>query len=120
MATVGAAIYVPSVFGGLLPKAGEGPPREIMESGFLKLHAEATIAPSTDSKEAKTLRGLFQFNKDTGYLYTAALLCETGLLLAEKRGKLAGGCKTPASALGSDLTQRILNAMDTGLDITEA
>eukprot|EP00934_Nitzschia_sp_Nitz4_P003046 Nitzschia sp. Nitz4//scaffold209_size42451//9844//11318//NITZ4_007355-RA/size42451-processed-gene-0.57-mRNA-1//1//CDS//3329541691//3036//frame0 len=116
---IGAAVSVPSVFGGFLPKAGEGPSREDMENGFLKLHATATAVSKSNPSETKELEGLFQFNKDTSYLYTAALLVETGTLLVEKKGVIAGGCKTPASALGGDLTQRILKEMDVSLTIKE-
>ena len=59
------------------------------------------------------------FNKDIGYLYTAALLAETGMLLLEKLGKGNGGVMTPAVALGSDLTQRILKTMDTSFELKE-
>jgi short subunit dehydrogenase-like uncharacterized protein len=65
------------------------------------------------------LHSKFHFNKDIGYLYTAALLAETGMVLLEKHGKLSGGVMTPAVALGSDLTQRILKTMDTSFEIKE-
>jgi len=111
---IGAAVAAPKLFSGCLPKAGEGPSRYDMEHGFLKLHAIGTLTTGKTQ-----LEGIFQFNKDVSYLYTAALLCETGMLLVEKYGTLEGGCKTPASALGSDLTQRILTQMDTSLEVKE-
>ena len=110
-------IYVPSVFGYFVPKPGEGPSREDMENGFLKLHGFGTMVDKDGN--SKKLTSKFTFNKDTGYLYTAVLLVETGMLLVEKYGSLAGGCKTPASALGNDLTQRILKEMDTSFDMKE-
>ena len=110
-------IYLPSVFGYFVPKPGEGPSRDDMEAGFLKLHGFA-IAVDKDGNEKK-LQSKFTFNKDTAYLYTAVLLVETGMLLVEKFGSLSGGCKTPAAALGNDLTQRILKEMDTSFDIKE-
>lgn len=119
---LGAATYVPSVFGSFLPKAGEGPSREDMEHGFLKLHATATMVDQNSGDSESTTRqltGLFQFQKDTGYLYTAALLCETGILLVEKYGSLTGGCQTPASALGGELTERILKNLEASLEIKE-
>lgn len=119
-----AAVALPSIFGSLGPKPGEGPSRETMEAGSLKLHAIGTMrekdGPNKD-KERK-VRGLFQFNKDIGYLYTAVLLVETGMALLAKSSSpkgLKGGCQTPASALGSDLTQRILKEMDTSMEVTE-
>ena len=121
-AAVGATVYGPSFLAGLvkplIPQSGQGPSREDMERGFLKLHAIANLKDKETHKN-RQLKALFEFRKDTGYLYTAALLCETGLLLLEKYGSLEGGCLTPASALGSDLTERILNHMDTFLEIKE-
>mmetsp|Transcript_128795 Transcript_128795/g.191986 ORF Transcript_128795/g.191986 Transcript_128795/m.191986 type:complete len:409 (-) Transcript_128795:203-1429(-) len=110
-------IALPSVFQYLVPKPGEGPSREDMETGFLKLHGYGTMVAKDGSE--KKLASLFQFNKDTGYLYTAALLVETGMLLVEKFGSLSGGCKTPASALGNDLTQRILKEMDSSFEVKD-
>ena len=61
----------------------------------------------------------FHFGKDVAYLYTAALLVETGMLLLEKRKTIAGGIMTPAIVLGSDLMQRILEKMDATFEIRE-
>lgn len=126
---IAAAVALPSVFGGLGPKPGEGPDRETMEAGYLKLHAIGTMVSAdtkdganSDKQKERKIQGLFQFNKDTGYLYTAVLLAETGMTLLSKmktNERLKGGCLTPASALGSDLTQRILKEMDTSLEIME-
>jgi len=111
-------VTVPSVFQYFVPKPGEGPSRENMENGFLTLHGFGTMVNKQDGKERK-LSSKFQFNKDTGYLYTAVLLIETGMLLVKKYGSLSGGCQTPASALGNELTQRILQEMDTSFEIKE-
>lgn len=116
-----AAVAVPSVFERFLPQPGEGPDRADMEKGFLKLYAWGTMVKEEeeDSDSELKLAAKFQFNKDTGYLYTAVMLVETGMVLLEKYGTLDGGCKTPASALGSDLTQRILKEMDTSFEVKE-
>lgn len=124
---IAAATYQPTLFGRFLPPTGEGPSREDMEKGYLKLHAQAFMVdknnnkdePNNNKEDRRELKGLFEFRKDTAYLYTAALLCETGLLLLEKYGSLEGGCWTPASALGGDLTERILKNMDASLEIQE-
>lgn len=127
---MGVSIHVPTLSGlvsSMIPKSGEGPSREEMERGFLKLYATAimvdknTTTTTTDSNNnnMKNLQGLFHFRKDTGYLYTAALLCETGLLLVEKYGTLEGGCLTPATALGGSLTERILKELEASLEIKE-
>jgi short subunit dehydrogenase-like uncharacterized protein len=117
---VGVSIHAPILSGlvaPLVPKTGEGPSREDMERGFLKLYTTASMVNKTDPTSKKDLQGLFHFQKDTGYLYTAALLCETGILLVEKFGTLEGGCLTPATALGGALTERILKELDASLEI---
>jgi short subunit dehydrogenase-like uncharacterized protein len=92
-----------------------------MEAGFLKLYAWGTMVKEEEGGDNSELKvaAKFQFNKDTGYLYTAVMLVETGMVLLDKYGTLSGGCKTPASALGSDLTQRILKEMDTSFEVKE-
>jgi short subunit dehydrogenase-like uncharacterized protein len=99
-----------------LPQPGEGPDRQTMEEGYMTLHGRGVMIKN--GKEM-VLHSKFHFNKDIGYLYTAALLAETGMVLLEKHGKLSGGVMTPAVALGSDLTQRILKTMDTSFEIKE-
>jgi short subunit dehydrogenase-like uncharacterized protein len=115
---LGAAVVAPSVFQRFLPQPGEGPNRDDMEEGYLKLHAFGTMVGVEDETK-RQVAATFQFNKDTGYLYTAVMLVETGMLLVEKFGALPGGVKTPASALGGDLTQRLLKQMDTSFEVKE-
>jgi short subunit dehydrogenase-like uncharacterized protein len=118
-----AAIAAPSIFQRFLPEPGEGPDRKTMEEGFLTLHAFGTMITNNknddEGKEEKKLAAKFHFKKDVAYLYTAALLVQTGMLLAEKYGSLSGGVKTPAAALGSDLTQRILKEMEATFELKE-
>lgn len=111
-----AAILVPPMKH-FLPQPGEGPDRQTMEEGYMTLYGRGIMVK--DGKEIK-LTSKFHFNKDIGYLYTAALLAETGMVLLEKLdGKVDGGVMTPAAALGSDLTQRILKTMDTSFELKE-
>lgn len=120
---VGASMLIPSVFSGFVPQPGDGPDREAMENGYLKLHGIATLIKEQGDGEGeqqqRRIQSLFQFNKDTGYLYTAALLAETGMELLRLRGTIPGGCKTPASALGHNLTERILKSLDCSFEIRE-
>lgn len=113
--SLAAAIMMPPMKR-FLPQPGEGPDRQTMEEGYMTLHGHGIIVK--DGKETK-LESKFHFNKDIGYLYTAALLAETGMVLLEKLGKVQGGVMTPAVALGSDLTRRILKTMDTSFEIKE-
>lgn len=125
-----AAIMFPKLLSAIVPQPGDGPDRKTMEEGSMILHGigkmvSPTTATSgsseTDEIEGKKVKAEFRFNKDLSYLYTAVLLVETGILLVEKSSgtgdKINSGILTPAAALGSDLTQRILKEMDTSFHI---
>jgi short subunit dehydrogenase-like uncharacterized protein len=122
-AILAAALTLPRVFDFLLPQPGEGPDRKVMEEGSLTLHGIGSMT-SEDGEMSKVIRSKFQFNKDVAYLYTSVLLVETGMLLVEKAAFSSGttlkcGILSPAAALGSDLTQRILKEMDASFEIME-
>ncbi|GKY96458.1 hypothetical protein MPSEU_000605300 [Mayamaea pseudoterrestris] len=117
-ALLAAAIAAPSVFGRFLPSPGEGPDRETMENGYLILHGLGVMRKLSSEKEEIKIQSTFQFNKDIGYLYTAALLVETGLLLLESTTN-QGGVMTPAVAFGSRLTERIVKELDASFEIKE-
>lgn len=114
-----AAIAIPSL-NWLLPQPGDGPDREEMENGFFTLTSFGTVALADGS--TKKLKSRFHFNKDVGYLYTAALLVETGILLLEKveaKTLRSVGVVTPEVALGHDLLGRILGNLDSEFEIAE-
>jgi short subunit dehydrogenase-like uncharacterized protein len=125
-ALLAAAMVVPPLQA-MLPAPGEGPSREQLERGYLTLHGRATVSCPSDASDAegkadveRAVVGTFHFGKDTGYLYTAAMLVETGLLLLERTAgmnKMSGGVWTPASALGHDLTVRLLDRLDAMLEV---
>lgn len=127
-----AAILFPKLVGSIIPQPGDGPDRKVMEEGSLTVHGVGKMVSATttssgsseaDAVEQKKVKAKFFFNKDVSYLYTAVLLVETGILLVEKSlstgEEISGGVLTPASALGSDLTQHILKKMDTSFHIEE-
>lgn len=89
-----------------------------MENGYLILHGLGVMRKLSDDKEEHRIQSTFQFNKDIGYLYTAALLVESGLLLLDSTTK-QGGVMTPAVAFGSRLTSRIVERLDASFDIKE-
>ena len=101
-----------------MPAPGEGPDRETMENGYLILHGLGVIRKMSPEKEEYCVQSKFQFNKDIGYLYTAALLVESGLLLLESSTK-RGGVMTPAAAFGNRLTARIVERLDATFEIKE-
>mmetsp|Transcript_11871 Transcript_11871/g.34271 ORF Transcript_11871/g.34271 Transcript_11871/m.34271 type:complete len:433 (-) Transcript_11871:154-1452(-) len=119
---IAGAIFLPSIFQRFVPKPGEGPTREDMENGYMTLYGVATMKPKDgDDTATKTtkIKTKFHFNKDIGYLYTAALLVETGMTLLAKSSSLSGGVSTPAAALGDDLMQRILQELDASWELEE-
>lgn len=106
---IGAALYV-SPLQKILPKPGEGPDRDTMDAGYLRLHGRGLMVKDDDKENPIPIYSQFHFKKDIGYLMTAELLMETGMLLVEKdkAGTLTtSGVLTPAVAFGSDLTKRI-------------
>jgi short subunit dehydrogenase-like uncharacterized protein len=118
-ALLAAAIAAPSIFGRFLPAPGQGPDRETMEEGYLILHGLGVMRKLSTDKDEYKIQSTFRFNKDIGYLYTAALLVETGLLLLESSSSKQGGVMTPAVAFGSRLTQRIVKELDASFEIQE-
>lgn len=114
---VGAALILPTFLGKyIIPQPGEGPDRATMERGYAILHSRGLVRFPNDD-QVKEIRGTFHFHKDISYLYTAALLVETGILLTQYDGE--GGVVTPEVALGHALTERILERLDVTLTIEE-
>ena len=115
-ALLGAAITAPSVFSRFMPAPGEGPDRATMEDGYLVLHGLGVMRKLSTDKEELHVRSTFRFNKDIGYLYTAALVVESGILLLESTTK-HGGVLTPAATFGNQLTKRIVSMLDATFDL---
>ena len=88
---------------GGLPKPGEGPSKEERETGFYDL---LYIAEAGDGR---TVRAAIKGDMDPGYGSTAKILGEAAVCLARDtpRGAAAGGCWTPASAMGAALIARL-------------
>ncbi|KAL7567449.1 hypothetical protein ACA910_021407 [Epithemia clementina (nom. ined.)] len=121
-ARIAGAVALPSLFSGLVPQPGEGPDRDVMENSYMTLHAVAKIRTGgkqgEEEKESLVL-GKFHFGKDIGYLYTAYILVEVGMVLLDKhaKGTTVGGVITPAVAMGHELTERLLQTLDATLTI---
>ena len=118
---VGASMYI-TPLQSFLPQPGEGPDREAMDSGYLRLHGYGFMVKEDDKETPIPIYSLFHFKKDIGYLMTAELLMETGMLLVEKdkAGTLTGGCITPAVAFGSELTKRITTEMEVDFKLQDS
>lgn len=91
----------------VLPKPGEGPSREAIESGYF-------ISDVIGWVDGQTVRSRVKGQRDPGYGATATMLVESAICLA--RGELTseGGILTPMSAMGDTLIDRLQAA---GLEI---
>lgn len=110
-ALVGAAVMAPRVFARFLPAPD-------MDAGYLKLHGRGRMV-ERDGKETP-LKSTYHFPLDTGYLMTAQMLVEAGMVLLEKAKAGPGGVLTPAAALGSDIVARLDKELDAKFELSEA
>jgi short subunit dehydrogenase-like uncharacterized protein len=86
----------------LVPKPGEGPTAEERENGFFQLK----IYGKTD--DGRSLRMTVSGDRDPGYGSTSKMLAESAVCLARDRLDIGGGFWTPASAMGSQLAERLV------------
>jgi short subunit dehydrogenase-like uncharacterized protein len=106
------ALMVP-FFRRFLPQPGEGPSREAMEAGWTMIHGRGKMVGADGAQT--DLRATYRFQKDTGYLETAHMLVECGMLLLEK--PRATGVVTPAVAFGSDAVARLDAALGAKMEV---
>ena len=87
----------------VLPKSGEGPSREVRETG----HWEVVLIGTMD--DGTTMRARVRGEGDPSAESTSRMLAEAALCLAEDGDEIpvAGGSWTPASALGDLLLTRL-------------
>jgi short subunit dehydrogenase-like uncharacterized protein len=86
-----------------LPKPGEGPTEEAINSGFFDIELLG-LHPSDSSKN---MRIRVKGDKDPGYGSTSKMIAESALALAQDDLPVAGGFWTPASAMGDALLKRL-------------
>jgi short subunit dehydrogenase-like uncharacterized protein len=87
------------------PSSGFGPTGERLERWRWRMSARAM----TD--RGRTFDGVLDADGHPGYLATARLLGEAGMLLSEQGATpAAGGCLTPAAALGTEHLDRFARA----------
>lgn len=118
----GVAIYGPKALQKyILPEPGDGPTRQTMEEGWMKLWGKGHYQKEgEENKEHIPVYTLFHFKKDIGYLMTAELLVETGMLLLERDAStLGGGVLTPAAAFGGELRKRITTQLEADFFISD-
>ncbi|MEM6366901.1 MAG: saccharopine dehydrogenase NADP-binding domain-containing protein [Myxococcota bacterium] len=93
-----------------LPSAGEGPSPEAIESGFFKILLSGRREGREFARVTVTGR------RDPGYGATACMLSESAICLAAQPATPgSGGVLTPATAMGTELVER-LNESDVGFE----
>ena len=85
----------------MLPAPGEGPTREQRENGFFNLLMIGRTADGDD------VRLRIKGDRDPGYGSTSKMLAESAICLARGKSDAAGGCWTPAAAMGDPLLRRL-------------
>ena len=98
-----------AVLGRVLPSPGEGPGEEARRKGFFKIEIVARTSGGRRYRTRVEAQG------DPGYAATAVMLGESALCLAldEDRLPARAGVLTPATAMGSRLTDRLRAAGQT-------
>lgn len=85
----------------VLPAPGEGPDDDAREAGFFNLMQVGKLEDGTE------MRTRITGDRDPGYGSTSKMLAEAAVSLAMNESPAAGGCWTPASALGDALYRRL-------------
>ena len=86
-----------------LPQPGSGPSEQQMTNGHFKL---ALLARHPEDK-AKNVLAYVQGDRDPGYGATAKMLAESAVCLAQDGSNAPGGFRTPATAMGTALIDRL-------------
>jgi short subunit dehydrogenase-like uncharacterized protein len=87
----------------LLPKPGEGPSRETQQNGYFEITLLGLNPEDPEGNVRATVKG----DRDPGYGSTAKMLAESAVCLAMDELDVGGGFWTPASAMGTQLIERL-------------
>jgi len=87
-----------------LPAPGEGPNKKQREAGFYELFFYAVHPESKEKDMLVKVTG----DMDPGYGSTSKMLGEAAVCLALDKPRVGGGCWTPASAMGQQLLDRLI------------
>ncbi|MCG8369271.1 MAG: saccharopine dehydrogenase NADP-binding domain-containing protein [Proteobacteria bacterium] len=85
----------------VLPKPGEGPDREMRETGFFNLMQLGKLP------DGQAIRTRITGDRDPGYGSTSKMLAEAAVCLAKDGPESPGGVLTPAAAMGDALLDRL-------------
>jgi short subunit dehydrogenase-like uncharacterized protein len=93
----------------VLPAPGEGPSKEVRDSGFF-VSRLVGVGEGRDGSSPAKLLGTVRGTSDPGYGETAKMLSESAVCLATGDGERRGGVLTPAAAMGMPLVDRLRTA----------
>jgi short subunit dehydrogenase-like uncharacterized protein len=85
----------------VLPKPGEGPSRELQQSGFFNLMQIGKLPGG------QVIKTRITGDRDPGYGSTSKMLAESAVCLAKDDLDSAGGVLTPSTAMGNALLDRL-------------
>ena len=85
----------------VLSKPGEGPDRELQQSGFFNLSQIGKLPDGT------IVRGKITGDQDPGYGSTSKMLSECAVCLAKDKLDAGGGVWTPAAVMAKPLLERL-------------
>jgi short subunit dehydrogenase-like uncharacterized protein len=97
----------------VLPKPGEGPSRELQQSGFFNLMQIGTLPDGT------TIRTRITGDQDPGYGSTSKMLAESAVCLARNELESGGGVLTPSTAMGNALLDRLRDNAGLTFDVVD-
>lgn len=97
----------------VLPKPGEGPSRELQQTGFFNLMQIGELA------DGRVMRTRITGDQDPGYGSTSKMLAETAVCLAQDDLDTSGGVLTPAFAMGDKLLARLRKNAGLTFDIVD-
>ena len=96
-----------------LPKPGEGPDREMQESGFFNLMQVGKLP------DGQVIRTRITGDQDPGYGSTSKMLAESAVCLAKDTLDSRGGVLTPSVAMGNALLDRLVRNAGLTFDVVD-
>ena len=99
--TAGAFAPTRKLMGFFVPKPGDGPDKELRESGFFNL-MQIGVLP-----DGNVIKTRITGDQDPGYGSTSKMLSECAVCLAKDPLDVGGGVLTPAYAMDGNLLRRL-------------
>ena len=97
----------------VLPKPGDGPSRELQQTGFFNLMQIGEL------EDGRIMRTRITGDQDPGYGSTSKMLAEAAVCLAQDDLDTSGGVLTPAFAMGDALLARLRENAGLSFDVVD-